>query len=140
MVAYLAELAPELLEQAKASGATPFCIACHQGHLGLVRFLASQGVDINRANHNGSSPLFYASANGHYDVVRFLLGLEVELNRTDSAGTTAFYAACRYGHLEAAEMLADAGADMGICAGPQPLAIDRPDAENAAGEVRPSYF
>jgi hypothetical protein len=31
VVEYCAALAPELLEQPKASGATPFCIACHQG-------------------------------------------------------------------------------------------------------------
>lgn len=55
--------------QSLAIGATPFYVACQNGHIDIVRTLARDPrVDVTQAMHSGSTPLYVACQNGHLEV------------------------------------------------------------------------
>lgn len=69
------------------SGATPFYIACEQGHVDVARFLAQSNADVEAPNANSSSPLFIACLKGHQPMVELLVNdLEVDCERPNSNG------------------------------------------------------
>ena len=51
---------------------TPLHVASGYGHLDLVRYLVSQGAQVERCDNDGDTPLIVASRKGHLDVVRYL--------------------------------------------------------------------
>ena len=53
-------------------GRTSLCIASHQGHLEVVRFLCDSGAGKNLAMTDGCTPPYVASRRGHLEVLRFL--------------------------------------------------------------------
>ena len=53
-------------------GRTSLCIASHQGHLEVDRFLCDSGAAKNLAMTDGRTPLYVASRRGHLEVLRFL--------------------------------------------------------------------
>ena len=95
VVRYLSTLPEVDVSQPTANGATPFFVACQNGHLPVVEFLSGQaGIDVTTPLGNGGTPFYVACQNGHIGVVRFLLGDE----RIDIAGGGPLYIACEKGH------------------------------------------
>ena len=89
---------------------TPFYIACANGHIDVVRYLAGPRgrVDINERNLDGYTPFYAACANGHIDIVQYLAGLgnRVNIMQVDHNRWTPFHAACAKGHIDVVEYLA----------------------------------
>ena len=55
--------------QSLAIGATPFYVACQNGHIDVVRILAADPrVDVTQGMQSGATPLYVACQNGHLEV------------------------------------------------------------------------
>jgi len=62
-------------------GATPFFMACQEGHKEVVSLLlADPRIDPNKPQNNQSTPLWYATQNGHFVIVQLLLASGREIN------------------------------------------------------------
>ena len=60
---------------------TPLWLAVHQGRLGTVKYLVSQGVNIDEPRGwNGHNPLNAAVAERHLDVVKYLIELGADID------------------------------------------------------------
>jgi hypothetical protein len=92
-------------------GATPFFIACQNGHVDAVKlFLGDMPpgrIDLNRITTDMTTPLFMASQHGHNEVVRLLLSDERidNVNGRSDTGATAMLIACENGQVEVVKML-----------------------------------
>ena len=72
----------EAMHSGEAPSSAQPNIASNEGHLDVVRFLASEGADVNQARTtDGASPLYTASANGHLDMVRLLVSEGATVNQ-----------------------------------------------------------
>ena len=111
---------------------TPFSMACAEGHLEIVQFFFSKGIDIDDApaityerfleqeNGFGDTPLYLACYHNHMEVVRFLLSKGADTDKVlANHGKTPLHAACYLNDLELIETLLAAGADIhkGIMSG-----------------------
>lgn len=65
--------------QTKA-GYTPLHIACHHGHVNMVRLLIEQGAEINTVTSAGYTPLHQAAQQGHVLVISLLLKNKADPN------------------------------------------------------------
>jgi len=73
-------------------GDTPLHIAAASGVLLLVKYLVSQGADVNARNKAGSTPLHKAMLGGKIPIVEFLLENKAEWVANDSGYTPFTYA------------------------------------------------
>jgi len=98
------ELDKELCQQ---EGATPFCVSCSVGHLGVVELLMGSGVNVNTPMRTTmGSPFFYACQGGHVGVIKRLLeDPGVDINATSSMGVAPFYVLCEHGTKMAIDLL-----------------------------------
>lgn len=66
------------------SGNSLLHLACHNGHLSVVRLLLQSNVIINSTNEYGNTPLHFASHRGYSDIIDILLtnGANIELKNT----------------------------------------------------------
>lgn len=55
------------------AGYTPLHIACHYGHVNMVRLLIEQGAEVNPVTTAGYTPLHQAAQQGHVLVISLLL-------------------------------------------------------------------
>ena len=89
------------------NGGTPLHVACHKGHVDIVRYVVSeQGCSTVCQNKNGDTPLHVACYKGHVDIVRYLVseqGCSTACQNKD--GNIPLHMACRAGHLAMAEIL-----------------------------------
>lgn len=58
---------------------TPLMEAAQEGHLELLRYLISQGANVNAKTATGDTALTYACENGHSDVAELLLQANADL-------------------------------------------------------------
>ena len=82
-------------------------VACHEGHLDVVKLLQDKGADLDDEFN-----LFTACQNGHVEVVRFLLDHGADINSEREGCGTPLAAACRGDHLEVVKLLVSRGADI----------------------------
>ena len=88
------------------SGWTAFHVACYNGHLNVVRFLASINENANKPSPLGYHPIHAASASGHRDVVQFLVEeMHVPVDVVDHTSSSPFDAACQNSHTDVAEYI-----------------------------------
>ena len=86
---------------------TQLCIdASRKGHLEVVKFLVSSGVNINSA---GYPILHIASANGHLELVKFLVSSGANIHADDDY---AIRSASQNGLLEVVKFLVESGANI----------------------------
>jgi len=81
------------LEKVTHRGASPFLIACQEGHAELAEWLATEcAVDTERAADGGFDGFYMACQNGHTPVVRTLvkLGLHRTADRTENTFGTRY--------------------------------------------------
>ena len=98
-----------------SNGATPLYVACWEGHLNVVHFLALNGAikDTTNRNYFNVSPLYAACANGHLGIVQWLIkkgGAAADVKVANNYGTTPMLAACTGGHFNIARWLYQNGA------------------------------
>jgi ankyrin repeat protein len=72
---------------------TPLITASRQDSFEMVKFLISQGADINRKNNEKDTALSIAAANGFYDIADLLLKNNVVLNSKNELGETSLHKA-----------------------------------------------
>ena len=98
-------------DQADNQGATPLCIAAHNGHLDVVRHLVEVGADTDQADNQGATPLCLAANKGHLDVVRYLVEVGADKDHAQNQGATPSYIAAENGQLDVVHHLVEVGAD-----------------------------
>ena len=69
-----------------SSGRDALLMAAWQGNTDIVKYLVSQGVNVNTFDKNGRTPLSIASEFGYIDIVAFLLDNHANINITNEAG------------------------------------------------------
>ncbi|MCB9229832.1 MAG: ankyrin repeat domain-containing protein [Deltaproteobacteria bacterium] len=88
------------------AGLTPFEIAMKNRHFEAVKFLVSNGADVNVANIDGETPLHWAARNGHLETIKCLVNdCGAGVNAADSIGWTPLFWAARNGHTDIVEFL-----------------------------------
>jgi hypothetical protein len=91
----------------ETGGTTPLSGASNRGHEEMVRFLISNGADLNRKDGiSGESPLMSAAEMGQLGSVKVLLSSGANPCATDKEGHTAEGLARKYHHTDIAEYLA----------------------------------
>jgi len=88
--------------------ATPFFIACQEGHVDVVRLLlGDQRIDPILADRDDVTPLFMAAQKGHVEIVKMLLEdpREIPVNQQNVEGTSPLYIACEMGHVAIVQLL-----------------------------------
>jgi hypothetical protein len=99
---------------ATSDGTTPVYVACHIGHLDLVRYMVGLGADVKKANATGASPLFVAAQEGRLDIVRYLIrDFGAFVNQAAHDGLTPIMIAAESGHVNVVRCLGKVqGADV----------------------------
>jgi ankyrin repeat protein len=86
-------------------GWTPLHTACYYGHLHIVKFLLTQGVNINTKDNLGCTPLHRAVQSGHLTLIQFLLINGANPNLQNHNGNTALHWALQWGYIKIIEVL-----------------------------------
>ncbi|XP_067675003.1 uncharacterized protein [Haliotis asinina] len=95
----------------ETEGMTALHLACHQGHVGVVKKLMDvDNIDINISDVFGKSALYIASKRGRSQVVKILLEKRADTSLATTDCRTAVYAASKKGHAPVIELLCKSGA------------------------------
>jgi ankyrin repeat protein len=87
-------------------------LASLKGNLEMVKFLVSEGADVNMVNNNGGTALMAASEKGNLEIVKFLVSKGADVNAVNNNGNTALMLASENGNLEMVKFLFSEGADV----------------------------
>jgi len=93
-------------------GASPFYIACHKGHVGVLDEICQSDVPLDRQQRDGSTGLYVAAKAGHVEVVRRLLEAGANPNTPTHKGYTPLHRACILGHVEIVQALLQVDLDL----------------------------
>lgn len=91
-----------------SSGYSSLHYASRAGHLDVVKYLVSQGANVNlgtRANH--TTPIHRASQQGHLSIVKYLLEHGADVHVLDCRGKTALHLAASENRVEVCKLLID---------------------------------
>lgn len=81
--------------------------AAYGGHLEVVKYMVSVGVDAETVSNHGWTPLHWAARTGKLDVVQYLVSdAGVDADATDNDGRSPLSFAARYGNLSVVQYLA----------------------------------
>ncbi|KAG1708966.1 hypothetical protein DVH05_022598 [Phytophthora capsici] len=120
-------MATAFLNEPNSFGHTPLFYAASSGNLALVKWLISNGADIDTDYSVRSdveprdgdlgifTPLQIACFNGRTEVANFLVECNAELSGTRRNGKTALHFASSENHQEIVKLLLEAGADIHAC-------------------------
>lgn len=75
--------------QPNHTGQTPLHLACHFGHVGVVRLLVKAGVSLSACDSDGNTPLHCAALARHFDVTKFLRLSGADASIRNKQGRTA---------------------------------------------------
>jgi len=89
---------------------TPLHIAAWSDNLKIVKFLISEGADINPKSYNGSVPLHMAAVTGYTEVVKYLISASAHVNSVADNGRLPIHSAARKGQLQIVQHLVNHGA------------------------------
>eukprot|EP00058_Branchiostoma_floridae_P002848 XP_002588336.1 hypothetical protein BRAFLDRAFT_81475 [Branchiostoma floridae] len=89
---------------------TPLYVACHRGHINVVRLLLSKGASVVKRTMGGMVPLHEAASNGKTEVVEILVHHGATLDVRDSFRNTPLMAACGNNHVDTVQRLIEFGA------------------------------
>ena len=103
---------PRLVTAADDGGYSLLHKAAYNGHLDIVEYLISQGVNIDAASASGSTPLHGAAFYGHIETVRLLLDRGAGLDVANAGGYTPLLSASAGDHSDIVRLLVEKGADI----------------------------
>jgi ankyrin repeat protein len=88
-------------------GATPFMLACQEGHMGVVSLILQHvgPQALQEMEKRGWTALHFAAVRGHEDIVTFLLGQGAQASRRNDDGMTPFMRACHQGRTGVVQVL-----------------------------------
>ena len=86
-------------------GLTALMGAAAENHIEIVKFLISQGADVNLADEGGGTALIYAVWKGYKDIVAILLENDADVYAKTKDGRTPLSIAKKSGHTEIEKML-----------------------------------
>jgi ankyrin repeat/protein kinase domain-containing protein 1 len=89
-------------------------VAAFYGHIEIMRYLSSKGVEVLSRNQNGSNALHIAVKKENLKVVQALIDMKFPLNYTKNNGVTAIGIAAFKGNVELLDMLYRAGGDINL--------------------------
>lgn len=104
-VTFLLEKSSQAIDQANASGVTPFLAAAEKGHAAIMQLLLKKDAAINQVDNSGATALFIAAEKGHEETVKFLLAKRAAIDRPNEKGITPLQAAEANGHLKVAQLI-----------------------------------
>ncbi|MEN9447624.1 MAG: hypothetical protein RJA25_914 [Bacteroidota bacterium] len=84
--------------------------AAQNRDLDLVKFLISEGANVNEANEFGDTPLSTACYCGHTEIAKLLIMHEADIHAADDRGITVLHNACSSGDIETIRLLLAKGA------------------------------
>ncbi|ETN24874.1 AGC/PKC protein kinase [Phytophthora nicotianae INRA-310] len=128
--------ATAFLNEPNAFGHTPLFYAASSGNLSLVKWLVSNGADIDTDYSDRGdieprdedlgifTPLQIASFRGHEDVANFLVECNAELSGTRRNSKTPLHFASAQNHPAIVKLLIEAGADVHACDGDGRTPVD----------------
>lgn len=94
----------------KKYGTSILHFVARSGQMKTIKFLQSQGVDVNAKTKDGWTALHSASHGGHFECVKFLQEHSADINSAkDKNGWTAFHSAARLGHIKTIKFLLESG-------------------------------
>ncbi|OWZ17808.1 AGC/PKC protein kinase [Phytophthora megakarya] len=120
-------VANAFLNEINSIGHTPLFYAASSGNLSLVKWLISNGADIDTDYSDRSdivpregdlgmfTPLQIACFRGHEDITNFLVECNAELSGTRRNGKTPLHFASAENHPAIVKLLLEAGADVHAC-------------------------
>ena len=77
-----------------------------QGYTNLVRYLVSQGANVNaQTKFDEYTALIFAAYYGHFDVEKILIQNGADVSRTNSNGYSALILSANYGDAEIVKLL-----------------------------------
>ena len=88
-----------------SGGGTAIMLAAARNHLQMVKFLISNGANVNLADEGGGTALIYAVWKGYKDIVALLLEKGADIYAKTRDGRTPLSVAKQYGHSEIEKML-----------------------------------
>ena len=100
------------LHVSDALGRTPLMLACYNGHLPIVSYLAENVAYKNLWEKEQVDALMWASIGGRVPVLRYLLETGVSVDAIDDENMTALMYACQEEQLAAVIYLVEKGADV----------------------------
>lgn len=98
-----------------SAGHRPLCVACHHGHVDVVKTFLSLKQPLSMPLKDGrdyDSPLCVAAKAGHVEVVELLIRRGASVNQKDEHGSSPFRYAAHHGHPDVLKLLLDAGAEV----------------------------
>ena len=90
-----------------------------------VKFLLSEGVDVNGVTATGRTAMMAASFNGNVRVARILLSYGADVNKADNLGSTALMDAVVFGNETLVKLLITAGANINAQDNQKTLVIEK---------------
>lgn len=102
----------ELIDSRNDSLYTPLIIAAANGHFKIVKFLVSEGADINLGDRENTSALQNATLAGHEKIVKYLLSQGADINHVDTNGMNALQWAAYRGQTNMVKLLHENGLDI----------------------------
>ncbi|MDQ7824868.1 MAG: ankyrin repeat domain-containing protein [Candidatus Eremiobacteraeota bacterium] len=120
---YSSKINASFLNVADREGKTPLYNAVVKGERQMVKFLVSQGADINCITRSKDSLIHGAIASYEDDIARLLISKGIKLNQKNSQGKTPLMLAVEWERWEIAKLLVEnrAGINMADSAGKTPL-------------------
>ena len=107
---YLVRLGADL--EAINYGCTVLIVAAQKGQIGVVKYLAENGADIEAGDNYERTALSWAAQNGHIGVVKYLVEQGADVHQKDTAEWSALTYAAYSGQIEVVKYLAENGADV----------------------------
>ena len=107
-------LSPDIKSEASHQ-VTPLWIAAWKGHLDIVKYLISQGADVNPVNaETGDSAVYIAVKQNKKDIVEYLLMSRANPNIPNNAGYYPIHGAIHNGLLDTVKVLIENNANINI--------------------------
>ncbi len=116
-VRFLLEQNPQLIYATSPQGTTCLMVATKSEQLEMVKFLVTQGADVNQADKSGRSPLLSAihgkkwHASGNFEIVKFLVENGAEVNKKEQDISPLWLSVAK-GRLDLVELLIRKGANI----------------------------
>jgi uncharacterized protein len=137
----LVESGAEVNKTSSRGGWTAAMGAADNGHLAVLKYLASQKADLNARTRQGRTLLMRSAYHGKTEVVQYLISKGVKVADVDNNGVTALMLAAQQGHDKTVKVLLDAGSSKAAETSSKKTAlILAKESEKANGTYRADEF